>query len=86
MTNTQAAKQWLAANAEYKDAERRRDEAAKVLKAHFAKSKTTVFRGVQYACSSYEQLDTAKAKEMLGDKAPMVPRTRETLSPVPVPA
>ena len=82
MTPTEAARVWLAAKADLEDAERRLKPAADALKAHFRAKKTTRFRGVQYACSSYVALDTAKARELLGNKASQaeVTRTRETLS------
>jgi RNA polymerase sigma factor (sigma-70 family) len=79
---TMAAMQWLEAKADLEDAERRLKPAADVLKAHFRAKKTTKYRGVQYACSTYQALDTAKARELLGGKASQaeVTRTRETLS------
>lgn len=84
MTLSEAAKQWLAARADAKDAERRVDEAAEVLKEYFRRSGKTKFRGVGYAMSTYTTLDLKKARALLGAKAveAEVPRTRETLSPV----
>jgi hypothetical protein len=85
MTPTATAKAWLAADADYRDAKRRRDEAADVLKAHFRAKKVSVFRGVAYAVTHGRRLDAAKARALLGPKASEaeVPTTTETLSAVP---
>ena len=57
------------------------EKAEKVLKEYFRKSGRTSFRGIAYTSTGYTQLDSAKARELLGDKAAQaeVPRTRETL-------
>lgn len=82
MNLSEAAKQWLAAKAAQKEAEAKVDEAAKVLKAHFKKTGRTSYAGVGYSVASYRQLDTAKARELLGKRAvdAEVVRTRETLT------
>lgn len=79
-----AAAQWLKARQAKADAERALEEARAVLLEHFRKAKRDTIHGVTYSKSSYRQLDTTKARELLGDKAAKaeVVRTRETLTPV----
>lgn len=86
MTPTAAARQWLDADralAEVAHHERLRSDAAKVLKEHMRDRALQRFRGIGYASVTYESLDTAKARELLGPtktSAATVTRTRETLS------
>lgn len=60
------------------------EKAEKVLKEYFRKSGRTSFKGIAYVSTEFTQLDTAKARELLGDKAAdaEVPRTRETLTAI----
>jgi hypothetical protein len=84
MTLAQAAQQWLKARQAVKDAEADLDAARTVLLDHFRKAKRNRIHGVEYSKSSYRQLDTRKARELLGERAKdaEVLRTRETLTPV----
>ena len=79
-----AAAQWLKARQAVRDAEADLDEAKQVLLAHFRTSKRNRIHGIEYSKSSYRQLDTKKARELLGDRAKdaEVLRHRETLTPV----
>jgi hypothetical protein len=79
-----AAQQYLKARRLMKDAERDLDEAKTILLEHFRKAKRSTIHGIAYGKSSYRQLDTKKARELLGDQAAAaeVVRTRETLTPV----
>jgi hypothetical protein len=82
MTLAEAAKQWLAAKAAEKEAKRKVDEAAKVLKPHFRKTGKTSYAGVGYSKTDYWALDTDMVRELLGDQVSQAEtlRSRETLT------
>lgn len=79
-----AAAQYVKASQVLRDAERDREEAKTVLLEHFRKGNRRTCHGVEYSKTSYRQLDTKKARELLGDQVAKaeVLRTRETLTPI----
>jgi hypothetical protein len=82
VTPAAAAREFLEVDGPYKELNARREAASKVLREHFRKSKTTKYRGVLYACSTFTGFDIPTARQLLGNKASQaeVTRTRETLS------
>lgn len=83
MKLAEAAAQWIAAKTELRDVERRVDEAKAVLLEHFRTTGKTSYRNrIAYSTTTYRQLDTTKARQLLGDKAGEAEtvRTRETLT------
>lgn len=85
MSATAAAKQWLQADVEYRDAKRRREAAEKVLKPYMRGKKLQTFRGVAISVVHGKRLIADKARELLGDRAHLAeaPTETVTLSAVP---
>ena len=83
MTQVMAANVWLQTYNQLREMNRLHDEAADILKEHFRRTKTTSYRGVMYAKSTFVGLNAAKVRALLGDRAVEAEetRTRETLSP-----
>lgn len=79
-----AAAQYIKATRLMNDAKRDREEAKAVLLPHFRKSARKTQFGVAYSATEYRQLDTTKARALLGKRAVDAEevRTRETLTPV----
>ncbi len=83
MSVAKAAQVWEDSKREIDPLKRLMDEAAKVLKEHFRKTKRSEYRGrIGYAKSAYMAIDTEKVKaEHVDDLEKFQkPVTRETLS------
>lgn len=84
MKLTEAADIWKEHKPAAKHHQSQVEKAEKVLKEYFRKSGKTTYRGIGYTSAEFTALDTAKARELLGEKASdaEVTRTRETLTPL----